>query len=265
MKEIGDYLRQTRTEKNISLQDVQEMTKISLRYLKALEDGDWETIPGEVYRKGFLVNFANAIGLDGQQILEEYNRLKSTRNEQVNQQLAEHGDHSKTSKTAKTASTGSSRKPSHVLWIVGVLVLLAAAGLIVTSLLQGNAVAPSNVSERISVDSQPDSNLEPATETEDPEIVSTQLYPAPVTVYGEFSERVWLQIIADGKRLFIEDGLIFDASSPKQVWTAQNEMIIKIGNPSGVRLSLNGTDLGPLGERGIPRTITLTPDGMVAP
>lgn len=259
MKEIGDYLRQARIEKNISLQDVQEMTKIRLPYLKAMEEGNWEAIPGEVYRKGFLVNFANAIGLDGQKLLEEYNHLSTTRNEQVEGELAEHGERSNIIEKKKSDSSDSTPKR---FWIIMAVVVLlgAGAGLWATFTLQRRIVEPSTSIRDIDLSSQPVPEPEESSAT-----VTTQLYPAPVTVTAEFSDRVWLQILADGKRLFIEEGIIFDATSSKQVWTAETEMVIKIGNPAGVRLRLNGNDLGPLGQQGVPRTITLTPNGMLAP
>ena len=83
MREIGEYLRKVREEKRISLKDVQEATKISMRYLESIDRGDFNGIPGEVYRKGFIVNYANAIGLDGQEVLQKYNDLKTEQEEQI--------------------------------------------------------------------------------------------------------------------------------------------------------------------------------------
>ena len=65
------------------MKDVQEATKIRLCYLEAMERGDFDQIPGEVYRKGFIINFANAIGLNGQEILQRYYILKADQEEQV--------------------------------------------------------------------------------------------------------------------------------------------------------------------------------------
>ena len=72
MKEIGELLKAAREEKGLSLEEIQMITKIRLKHLKALETGDFDQIPGEVYVKGFMVNFAKTVGLDGEKILEKY-------------------------------------------------------------------------------------------------------------------------------------------------------------------------------------------------
>ena len=64
MIEIGRKLREAREKKGMSLTEIQEFTKIRLRYLEAIESGELDVIPGEVYRKGFISNYANAVGLE---------------------------------------------------------------------------------------------------------------------------------------------------------------------------------------------------------
>jgi hypothetical protein len=87
---------------------------------------------------------------------------------------------------------------------------------------------------------------------------------APITVNAIFKENVWVQVKSDGDYLYGVDGMNFDPSQAQQVWTAQREMIIKMGNPAGVVLNFNGKDLGQLGERGKIKTVKLTPHGLEA-
>ena len=63
-EEIGQYLKRVREEKGISLRTVAEETKIRVRYLKALEEGDYATLPGNVYARGFLRNYARFLGVE---------------------------------------------------------------------------------------------------------------------------------------------------------------------------------------------------------
>lgn len=79
LKALGDYLRQAREAKGISLQEVQEKTKIRQYYLEAIEDGNFEAIPGEVYQKGFIRNYAAVVGLDEQDVINRYNQLKEAK------------------------------------------------------------------------------------------------------------------------------------------------------------------------------------------
>lgn len=72
MRELGEYLRREREARGISLDEIQEITKIRVRYLEAIERGEFADIPGETYVRGFLRNYARAVGLDGQAVLERY-------------------------------------------------------------------------------------------------------------------------------------------------------------------------------------------------
>jgi cytoskeleton protein RodZ len=71
--EIGSSLRSAREQRKLDLADVEQATHIRVRYLQALEDERFEVLPGPAYVKGFLRTYADHLGLDGQQFLEEYN------------------------------------------------------------------------------------------------------------------------------------------------------------------------------------------------
>lgn len=72
MSELGQFLKQKRLEKNISLEKLQEQTKIRKRYIEAIETGDYRVLPGQFYARAFIKSYAEAIGLNGEQILNEY-------------------------------------------------------------------------------------------------------------------------------------------------------------------------------------------------
>jgi cytoskeletal protein RodZ len=74
MNHIGEYLKQLRTEKNISMEEVAEHTGIREQYLQALESGDFNKIPGEVFIKGFIRNYGNYLGADGNELVEAYTK-----------------------------------------------------------------------------------------------------------------------------------------------------------------------------------------------
>jgi len=70
--EIGARLKEAREEKNISLDSLQETTKIQKRYLVAIEEGNLQVLPGKFYARAFIKEYANAVGLDPNELLEEY-------------------------------------------------------------------------------------------------------------------------------------------------------------------------------------------------
>ena len=73
MFEIGASLREARTRRGLSLDDVTAGLRIRERYVTALEEERWELLPGEAYSKGFLRMYAEFLGLDGSLYVDEYN------------------------------------------------------------------------------------------------------------------------------------------------------------------------------------------------
>jgi cytoskeletal protein RodZ len=82
MFEIGASLREARTRRGLSREDVQKAIRIRDRYLAALEDENWELLPGEAYTKGFLRTYAEFLGLDGALYVDEFNRRFASHEEQ---------------------------------------------------------------------------------------------------------------------------------------------------------------------------------------
>lgn len=72
MRELGQVLRTQREELGLELNELENRTKIRKRYLIALEEGDWTILPGEVYARGFVRSYAEALGLDGRDLLQRY-------------------------------------------------------------------------------------------------------------------------------------------------------------------------------------------------
>lgn len=78
MKHIGEYLKQRRCEKNITLEEVASQTGIQEQYLTALESGDFEKIPGDVFIKGFIRNYGNFLEENGNDLVEAYTKGLAT-------------------------------------------------------------------------------------------------------------------------------------------------------------------------------------------
>ncbi|MFK2825059.1 helix-turn-helix domain-containing protein [Bacillus sp. B190/17] len=72
MTELGNRLREAREAKGLSLADVQEITKIQKRYLTGIEEGNYDMMPGKFYIRAFIKQYAEAVGLDHEQLFEEY-------------------------------------------------------------------------------------------------------------------------------------------------------------------------------------------------
>ncbi|MFL5735400.1 MAG: RodZ domain-containing protein [Chloroflexia bacterium] len=91
MAELGDMLRDARTAKGLSLAEVERDTKIRAKYISALEDNHLADLPGPVYARGFLRNYAAYLGLDDEQVIDLFeeerqptrNKIRAKRGEPV--------------------------------------------------------------------------------------------------------------------------------------------------------------------------------------
>ena len=72
MPEIGDQLRETRMRNRIDITEVEAATKIRAKYLRALENEEWDLLPGPTFAKTFLRTYADYLGLDARNLVEEY-------------------------------------------------------------------------------------------------------------------------------------------------------------------------------------------------
>jgi cytoskeleton protein RodZ len=69
--QIGSVLKETRKRQGIDIRTVEEMTKIRIKYLRALENEEWDTLPGPAYARAFLRTYAELLGLDGEALVDE--------------------------------------------------------------------------------------------------------------------------------------------------------------------------------------------------
>ena len=72
MPDIGSTLRETRMRERIDIQEVETATKIRAKYLRALENEEWDLLPGPTFVKTFLRTYGEYLGLDAKMLVEEY-------------------------------------------------------------------------------------------------------------------------------------------------------------------------------------------------
>ncbi|MDS9997507.1 cell shape determination protein RodZ [Bacillus atrophaeus] len=122
MTELGIRLKEAREEKAMSLDDLQAATKIQKRYLTALEEGNYDIIPGSFYVRAFIKQYAESVGLDSDQLFEEFKKdIPNTYHDDVSEKLS--GMKSQR-ELPKPASKALEVLPT-ILVIAGVLVVIA--------------------------------------------------------------------------------------------------------------------------------------------
>jgi hypothetical protein len=69
---VGTILREARNRRKVELSEVEAATRIRFRFLRAIEDEEWDVLPGGVYTRGFIRTYASFLGLDGDRLVEDY-------------------------------------------------------------------------------------------------------------------------------------------------------------------------------------------------
>jgi hypothetical protein len=75
---VGNKLHEARTRRSLSLQEAEEATKIRCRYLLAIENEDWDQLPGDTYARAFIRTYGSFLGLDGERLAEEQRQLRGS-------------------------------------------------------------------------------------------------------------------------------------------------------------------------------------------
>jgi cytoskeletal protein RodZ len=133
MTEIGETLRDARMRARIDVSEIEAKTKIRAKYLRALENEEWGLLPGPTFVKSFLRTYAQALGLDGKALVEEYRLTHESPSEATLEPIVS------SSGRARSRVPGGGRPPPGpsraYMAIVGVVVLLIV--LLLVGLLSG--------------------------------------------------------------------------------------------------------------------------------
>ncbi|ADG70965.1 helix-turn-helix domain-containing protein [Brachyspira murdochii] len=77
METIGQILKNAREKKGLTIEELEASTHIVARFIKALENEEFDVLPGEIYVKGFIKNLSDKLSLDANMVLERYNLQKN--------------------------------------------------------------------------------------------------------------------------------------------------------------------------------------------
>jgi cytoskeleton protein RodZ len=251
---IGDALRVAREEQGRTLEDAARTLRVRTDYLRALEDERFDVFGGDIYAKGFLRNYATELGLDPQPMLDTYRREVG------------HDDVHSAQLVGGVATPRQTRAapPPWIAWLLVAVVVLAVLAFIGGAL---GGRSPQVADEPMGPPPSPAPTAaeddEAGTDAEDAEedVVEEEPEPEPtfegVELLVQLEESSWLQVSQDGT-VVLERTVPAGETLP---FEAEEEVVIRYGNAGGVRVQLNGEDLGAPGGRGQVVTIVYTPEG----
>ena len=121
-------LREARMRERIDISEIEAQTKIRAKYLRALENEEWDLLPGSTYVKTFLRTYAEALGLDGRLLVEEYKLNHERPSELELQPIVPSGSRDRDRR--RGARPRLPRGMTAILVVIGLLVVVAILGII---------------------------------------------------------------------------------------------------------------------------------------
>ncbi len=257
LQALGSELRAARERRELSLLEVERAIKIRAKFLEALEQGDAAALPSPVQARGFLRNYARFLQLDSDEYVARWEgALSGGRHRRVRRapQVVSETHRIPQPISAYSLAVGQVGRRS----LVGVLLLLISLGTLSSAAIIGAGLASS--AERnggaLSAILSPAPTDLPAKPTLVPTLLvlpSPTPLPNlnPAAASGEsivqitITARTWLRVTVD-------DAIVYEGMpAPQTVLRYRGRRIaLRAGNAAGVRVMLNGVDLGVLGARG---------------
>lgn len=222
MKEnVGYLLKRTREVREIELEDIAKKTKISVRFLKAIEEERWDILPGDVFIKGFIKTYAQYLGLNPDEVVERYSQ------ERISIQKPE----------IKVLPKKSFK--INYLWIFSGLFLLVILFSFSFILLKGSKKTikkdESETLKKERIEVKP---------VEKVQIIKEDLPEIELL----FTRHCWLKVEVDGKNVF--EG--FKEASDRLEYNFKESFVLKVGDAGALQLIKNGVPQPSLGDDGQP-------------
>jgi cytoskeletal protein RodZ len=250
---FGEHLKREREMRGVSLEEVSAATRISTRFLEAIESDRWETLPGGVFNRGFIRSVARYLGLDEDSMVAEY--ALETRGRVETGVVPD-----------PPMEMPRNWKPAIVVAIV-LVVILAGVGFAyaryggkIAARLHGKpAVATATAASGPSGDAARGANDAVAAAPGGGGSAASAADPMELTL--QTSKLVDVTIVADGATIF--NGPI-DAGDKRQ-FEARDVFDVTSSDPLAIVLELNGQPVGAFGQLGLPGSIKLTRNDLKAP
>lgn len=257
MADIGDKLRSARKAKGMSIEDVEKITKIQRRYLTAIENDDFDQLPGDFYVRAFIRQFADVVGLNGKELLADY---KSEVPEAKPEEYVENSIDNKSERIKETTNNRKGMWRSYlpqIATVVGVILVILVVYIVYTRFFTGTDQQSANQAENVTVSSsrikssksKTSSKKKSTSKATASEIKISSLGNNSYRVSGMKNDRtltlgttkneVWAQILVNGSSVW--QGTL-KANGKHSVQLPQNvsNVSVQMGNSVSTTLTLAG-------------------------
>jgi cytoskeletal protein RodZ len=275
---IGERLRSARTARGLTLEDIEAATRIKRHYLDALEREAWDELPGATYGRGFLASYARQLGISADEILGLYPSQSAG------------GPAAAGPRPVEVRITPANPQSRLRRIVTAIAVVFVAGAVVLGYILVGQlrqfaatrprpeAAAPGGAGGPAG--SQPGATQPAGAPAVTPTSGGQAAGAAPVTpgaagqtvtptagqnvvVSAQATDRSWVRVVSDGSVVF--EGFV--SAGDHQLWEGKHQVSLRVGNASALDLSVNGQNVGRLGNPGdvVERTFTSGAPGGTAP
>jgi cytoskeletal protein RodZ len=238
LAEIGAYLRQTREERLLTLDQVAAKTLIQARLLSAIEHGKLHQLPEPIYIRGFIKRYADALGLSGAEVANAFPTGPGLRAIQPSWK----------------DTPAAQLRPIHLYLVYVLLIVAAVSGLSYLMSrsaswvsVETNNVIQAPTSETTAPEASP-------TASPSPQSATPAAPDKPVRVAITLTEQSWLRVEVDGQTDF--QGILPEGT--ERTWTADSELTVRAGNAGGVQVSYNESKPESMGASGNVEEVTFS-------
>ena len=272
---FGERMRREREMRGIKLEEIAESTKIGKRNLVALEQEQFDQLPGGIFNKGFVRAYAKYLGLDEEQTVNDF--LAASAN--YDQPAALQPPPTSWVKPPAMPSDEALRRRSR-LWALLAAVLLVGGFLgwfywknhqrgeaadqpqAIKSATDNSTTIKSDPPQASSNPEgsppQVAGNLTPADASTTPKAAPTPAKAGPFTVKIQAKEDTWVGVTSDGKQVM---DIVIPAGQ-ERIIHARQELVLRTGNAGGIEVAHNGVAVPPLGQPGEVKTLTFNARGL---
>ena len=269
---VGDILRRERERQKLSLKDIEQGTSIRALYIEAIENGDYDKLPGTVYTKGFIKNYGNFLKLDGDDLSRQFSEevapplQPATTDSNINGTMSQPLPEDQTAKLinepipamntqiqpepeikVNSPKLGKSNSNGGLVAAAVLLIIAVIGGLwYYFTNIEGKEIAKNPSSQTQSTDAQTSTSTASATTASASTPDSVAISSDVVNLQAKFVGKCWTKVIVDGRIAYegtAEAGQILS-------WQGKDRIIVTAGNAGAVEFIENGSNLGLAGADG---------------
>lgn len=246
LEQFGKELQAARQGKNVSLMDISVETRISVKFLEAIEQGRFDLLP-QTYIRAFLREYASFIGVENDEIMKRY-ALASGETAPAPPSHPQPQQHVPSSSLVLTPLQRQAIIAGIAVIAFVLILFLAHFSKKNEPSAHGTEISFDKVVRETEAASAPQQSQPSAVPTVEPPPAVMEK-PAPsdsLRLEMVTSDSVWINIAVDNRP--IEDHLY--GPHKHRSWSAKNQFIITMGNAGGAAFVLNGKTIGAIGKRG---------------